>query len=877
MSYPLRTVAAVAALGVVGAAVWTYNGNGDGSGDQRPQTLGRIENVALTTDHDCSDLLSYYRTEAARVVGPFGLNGGQILTMSGLESSAGKAPAMADSARAAVGTTPDSSTNVQVAGVDESDVVKTHGDLMVAVVDDEVRITRLAGKNTKALSTWRPSEGSAQSVLLDGSTAVIIGDRHRGLPIGTMKLRPSGGSGFSPVTELTVLDLSDPEHPRPVRRLELGGSRSGEARLVDGEIRMALTAQPAGITWKQPVYPTWTSPKEQPKAETKVKLSEKRATEANKRLIADSKISNWIPTATVTPLNAAGKASGAADSRPLLDCEKVAVPDSFSGLGTLALVSLDLHAETPLSTWRSAGVIAEGSTLYATADHVWISTSRWNAVPLDDAASMSGRFAPAANSTQIHRFDTPLRGQPHYVASGEVTGSLLNQFAMDEKDGLLRVASTTDGAAVAVDGPLTSNGRSGAGGGVETGAADKPAPPGRTRGTSEGPGADADNSSSDISSSDKAAPSKDAGSEASAVKGAGSTDPDSKDIGSKISAGKGLDSKPPERAGSQGKPLVGPAPDAPVPGVQAPEKAPTAGMPPNAAEDGGPATDGGSSAGNGSAADSAQATAAPGTGPTPSEGRITVLKVTGDRLSEVGVVTGLGVGERIRGVRFVGDVGYVVTYRQTDPLYTVDLSDPAKPRVRGELAVLGYSAYLHPAGDGRLLGLGQDGTKAGATTGLQLSLFDLSDLDKPRRLDQVRLADAWSDAEGDHHAFTMAGDLVLIPYSQWQNDPVAGTSGAAEPGGVAPDGSQFRSRFDAGVIAVRIKADGVGTPTVLRPIANGPVTSDRSGGLDPQLQRVTEASPLRTVVHADTIYTVTSAGVAAHSASTFARLTFTKS
>ena len=70
-------------------------------------------------------------------------------------------------------------------------------------------------------------------------------------------------------------------------------------------------------------------------------------------------------------------------------------------------------------------------------------------------------------------------------------------------------------------------------------------------------------------------------------------------------------------------------------------------------------------------------------------------------LNQVGEVGGLGEGERIYSVRFVGPVGYVVTFRQVDPLYTLDLRDPAAPRTTGELKITGYSAYLHPAGDGR--------------------------------------------------------------------------------------------------------------------------------------------------------------------------------
>ena len=97
----------------------------------------------------------------------------------------------------------------------------------------------------------------------------------------------------------------------------------------------------------------------------------------------------------------------------------------------------------------------------------------------------------------------------------------------------------------------------------------------------------------------------------------------------------------------------------------------------------------------------------------------------------VGRVGGLGRGERVYAVRFVDDVGYVVTFRQVDPLYTLDLSNAERPRVLGELKIAGYSSYLHPIGDDLLLGIGQDATEQGRTLGTQLSLFDVSDLRRP--------------------------------------------------------------------------------------------------------------------------------------------------
>ena len=133
---------------------------------------------------------------------------------------------------------------------------------------------------------------------------------------------------------------------------------------------------------------------------------------------------------------------------------------------------------------------------------------------------------------------------------------------------------------------------------------------------------------------------------------------------------------------------------------------------------------------------------------------VSTLKEAGKVLLPLGRVGGIGEGEQIRGVRFLGDEGYVVTFKQTDPLFTIDLSKPNEPRVAGELKLLGYSAYLHPVGDGLLLGIGQDATDQGAQLGAQLSLFDVSDLAHPQRLAERRIgSSSSSQAEYDHHAF----------------------------------------------------------------------------------------------------------------------------
>ncbi|MFI0485261.1 beta-propeller domain-containing protein [Actinomadura sp. 9N215] len=147
-----------------------------------------------------------------------------------------------------------------------------------------------------------------------------------------------------------------------------------------------------------------------------------------------------------------------------------------------------------------------------------------------------------------------------------------------------------------------------------------------------------------------------------------------------------------------------------------------------------------------------------------SESSVYVLAQRGARLDEIGRVDGLGKGERIYSVRFIGASAYVVTFRQVDPLYMLDLTDPRRPRSTGELKITGYSAYLHPMKDGRLLGVGRDADTSGRTRGLQVSLFDVSG-EKPRKVASYRLPDASSQAEFEPHAFLYwpPTGLTVIP------------------------------------------------------------------------------------------------------------------
>ncbi|MBI5406942.1 MAG: beta-propeller domain-containing protein [Nitrospirae bacterium] len=122
-------------------------------------------------------------------------------------------------------------------------------------------------------------------------------------------------------------------------------------------------------------------------------------------------------------------------------------------------------------------------------------------------------------------------------------------------------------------------------------------------------------------------------------------------------------------------------------------------------------------------------------------------------------------GERLYAARFLGDRAYLVTFRVTDPLYVIDLKDPADPRLAGELKISGYSDYLQPVGENRLLGIGKDavpdetggwGDGRGAWyQGVKLSLFDVLDPANPREVDSRVIGKRGTDSDAliDHHAF----------------------------------------------------------------------------------------------------------------------------
>jgi uncharacterized secreted protein with C-terminal beta-propeller domain len=154
--------------------------------------------------------------------------------------------------------------------------------------------------------------------------------------------------------------------------------------------------------------------------------------------------------------------------------------------------------------------------------------------------------------------------------------------------------------------------------------------------------------------------------------------------------------------------------------------------------------------------------------------RLTTFKQKDGQLVQVGKSEELAPGERIYSARFMGNKGYVVTFRQVDPLFTFDLSDPANPRKVGELKVPGFSSYIHPLGDSHLITIGvhvsEDPTNWRERY-VKLSMFDVSNLAQPTEVftHQVGTAYGWSEALYEHKAFNFfpAKGLLAIPFADY--------------------------------------------------------------------------------------------------------------
>jgi inhibitor of cysteine peptidase len=170
-----------------------------------------------------------------------------------------------------------------------------------------------------------------------------------------------------------------------------------------------------------------------------------------------------------------------------------------------------------------------------------------------------------------------------------------------------------------------------------------------------------------------------------------------------------------------------------------------------------------------------------------SETSLNHLYVLDERLRVVGSVEDIAPTERIYSARFLGDKAYMVTFREVDPFFVIDLSNPRSPEVLGELKIPGYSTYLHPYSDDLIIGIGKEvvesefadpwsGTRrpVALEQGVKLSLFDVSDFSNPKEISKIEIGGRGTNSIAlyEHKAFLFDKEkgLLVIPISEWEGD-----------------------------------------------------------------------------------------------------------
>ncbi|MDH5372128.1 MAG: beta-propeller domain-containing protein [Acidimicrobiia bacterium] len=427
----LLTFALVASACATGSSTATTDPSGSGNGS----VAGLFAGALVQFDH-CDDLLDWIRGEALQRVGPWGIDGANgpwmwatddvafAVEESASDGGAGRLDS-APTASQTGGSDEFSTTNVQEVGVDEPDIVKTDGQRIVAVAEQRLYVIDVTGDEPVLLDSILLDTVWISEIVMSGDRILVLGNSdYYSVPMGGARDIAPGPWG-SPLTVITEIDMSDPSDLTVARELFLDGSYLS-ARMVDDTVRIVLRAFPTGLEFE---YPT-----------TSGLRAEREAEEANKEVIENSTIDNWVPYYVLEDHR--GAVSTTTEGN-LLSCGQTFHPDEFSGFGMLTVLTVDLSEG--IDPDKAVGVMADGETVYASADSLYVATTRWvDWARIQDEDNFDEETE--GYTTAIHKFDISNPDRTVYRATGEIPGHLLSQWSMSEHNGYLRVASTDAGS-----------------------------------------------------------------------------------------------------------------------------------------------------------------------------------------------------------------------------------------------------------------------------------------------------------------------------------------------------------------------------------------------------------------------------------------------
>ncbi|CAM3442748.1 beta-propeller domain-containing protein [Nocardioides dubius] len=364
----------------------------------------------LTTATSCADLMDTLIAQTKDLVGAWGWEYPRHgLAYDGAfvaERTAAGDLSAAKGANTAVDeqSSSQTGTNVQENGIDEPDIAKTDGEIVVRA--DRRRISIFAVSDTKAAALKRIATVELPRSMQHETELLLVGDRL--LALGNAWTRAGNH------TSVLSIDVSDPAQPRIVERRRLDGELLS-ARVTGDDVRLVTAT---GLPDLDFVYPR------------RKGLTRKEAKARNRELLATSTIEQWLPQLRIGN-----------ERQNLIDCGQVEVPETIEGLGFLNVVGF---AATDPAGYHATSVLTDSRIVYTSTDRLYLATggSRWCCVMEDWAMPRFSGRTTGDDTTELHAF--ALDGiRADYLASGEVEGSIADRWAMDSADGVLRVAVST--------------------------------------------------------------------------------------------------------------------------------------------------------------------------------------------------------------------------------------------------------------------------------------------------------------------------------------------------------------------------------------------------------------------------------------------------